>query len=161
MSERDELLAELRATSGGIDPVLDQAADYARGVKAVQAVVRQQGQVMSAALKNNEALYYTNKTLVARCRELDAENQAFRTQVANLEQQLAVLSAAVAESGGNAWKALYLQSRRVLSLDQYGALSEAELEQNLAQMKRQQAELEAMPERVSKEDYVRATEGEA
>jgi hypothetical protein len=48
----------------------------------------------------------------------------------------------------------------VLSLDQYGALSEAELETNLAQMKRQQQELEAMPERVTKDEYVRATEGE-
>lgn len=160
MSDRDKLLTELRASSGGIDPVLDQAADYARGVKAVQAVVRSQGRVMSDALKNNEVLYYTNKALVARNRALESENAAFRTQVANLEQQLEVLSTTLADSGGNSWKALYLQARRALALDQYGALNEGELEVQLEQMKQQAAAIEAMPEKVTKEDYVRATEGE-
>lgn len=160
MTERDELLAEMRASSGGIDPVLDQAADYARGVKAVQQVVRSQGQVMSAALRNNEALYYTNKTLVQRCRELDTENRALRQHAANLEQRLAELQHTLDDSGGDRYKALYEEARRALSAQMYDALDENELAAHLARIKQQAAEIDAMPELVTKEDYVRATEGE-
>jgi hypothetical protein len=38
-------------------------ANYTRGIKAAQGVVHHQGQVMSAALANNQNLYHSNKRL--------------------------------------------------------------------------------------------------
>jgi peptidoglycan hydrolase CwlO-like protein len=97
MSEtRDQLLSEIRQ-SEGIDPVSDAASKYARGIKAVQGVVREQGQVMAAALDNNRSLWETQKrlratieTLQGTCQRLEREKNKALAEVARWQDELQV-----------------------------------------------------------------------
>jgi hypothetical protein len=94
VSERDKLLSEIRQ-SDGIDPATDAANKYARGIKAVQGVVREQGQVMAAALDNNRSLWETQKRLkatidqlTATCHRLEREKNAALAEVARWQDEL-------------------------------------------------------------------------
>lgn len=155
MTERDRLLTELRQGIGGIDPVLDQAANYGKGVRAVQQVMHEQGQVMSAALTNNHALYHTNKKLVARCRELDADNASLNRRFEIISARNAALGQYIGklESGGSdRFRVLYEETRRTLELYLTDALTQDQLRKRLGDMKAQAEEIEAMPDKATEEE---------
>lgn len=62
------------------------ADGYARGIKAVQGIVKEQGQVMAMALDNNQNLWNTNKRLRSELEQ--AKNAADRATLrANVLQQ--------------------------------------------------------------------------
>lgn len=143
---REEGLVALRQEVGGIDPVLDNAADYASAVREVQKTVRQQGQVMSATLSNNHTLYHTNKKLVP-------ENRALRDQVAQLTRALeqrdvriAELESTLGTGGSDRYKALWTKAMKTLNAYNYDLLDHDQLAARLDEMKKQAAEIEAQPE---------------
>jgi hypothetical protein len=141
MTTRDEGLAALRQGIGGIDPVLDQAENYGRGVKAVQKVVREQGQVMSATLSNNAMLWEERKQLKAIVLELRHENESLRRGNLNLSQRNAELEKTIAESGGDRYRALYEAAKNTLERHLHDLLDSDQLKERLDAMKAQQAEL--------------------
>lgn len=174
MTDRDEGLARIRAEAGGIDPQIDQALNYGKGVRAVQQVVRQQGHVMSAALANNEQLYHTNKKLTAELKEarrrveaLTRQCQHFEVKVAELESEAALFTAANAETvelvgtraaneqlrAHNAFLVETLQAYLYAELDQDG------LREKLESLKVQAKEIEAMPDRATPEEIGRIADG--
>jgi hypothetical protein len=163
MNDRDRSLTELRQGIGGIDPVLDQAANYGKGVRAVQKVMHEQGQVMSAALSNNHALYHTNKKLVGRLREIDAENASLIRRVNLLADENLQLSHYVAKleaGGGDRFRPLYEQAQRTLNAYLFDALTQDELRARLGDMNAQAKEIEAMPDKATDEEINAQPEGE-
>lgn len=150
MTDRDEQLAGLRASVGGIDPVLDQAANYGRGVRAVQSVVRKQGQMAKLALDNNHLLYHTNKKLVAENRALKAENERLKQVEARCQQ----LERTVADSGGNYFLGLYTEARKTLEAYLSDAMTDEQLKKKLDEMEAQRKELAALPELVTEAELV-------
>jgi hypothetical protein len=155
MNERDKALSELRQGIGGIDPMLDLAENYGRGVKAVQSVVRQQGEVTSLALANNHQLYHTNKKLVARSRELEAEMAGLRRRfdiISQQNQEQARYIAQLEAAGGDRYKPLYEHAARTLAAFMHDAIPVDQLPAKLKAMKKQAAEIEAMPERATEEE---------
>jgi proline dehydrogenase len=68
--KRDQILSEFHASVQGVDPATDQALSYGRAIKATQVLVREQGQVMGAALDNNRSLWETQKRLKETIRQL-------------------------------------------------------------------------------------------
>jgi hypothetical protein len=163
MNDRDRVLSEFRMGVEGIDPVLDQAANYGKGVRAVQRVMQEQGQVMSAALSNNHALYHTNKKLVGRLREIDAENASLIRRVSILSDENLQLSHYVAKleaCGGDRYRPLYEQAQRTLNAYLFEALEQEELRAKLAAMKAQAAEIDAMPDKATDEEINAQPEGE-
>lgn len=141
MSERDKMLSEFHQGLAGIDPVLDRAADYGRGMKAVQGIVHNQGQVMSEALKNSAMLWEERKVLKAQNNELKAGNESLRRINEQLVQRNAELEKTIAESGGDRYRALYEAARRTLEQNLHDLLSPEQLRDKLDELKRQQAEL--------------------
>lgn len=155
MSDRDKMLGEFRQGIAGIDPVLDRAADYGRGVKAVQQVMRSQGEVMSAALSNNHQLYHDNKKLTARCREIDGQNRGLLRTIELKDQRIEQLSQYVANletEGGDRYRVLYEQTKRLLESYLYDRLDSEQLSEKLEQMKTQAAELAANPDKATPEE---------
>lgn len=158
MSERDEALAAIRVAAGGIDPVIDQAQDYAKGVIAIQKIVRQQGQVLSLALQNNHTLYHTNKDLVQAKRELEAVEQGLNQQIRTLQGQISALQEHVhklEEAGGDKWKPLYLDARKTIEAWLFGEHDVDSLAAQLEALKGQQKELEETPETLSQLEILR------
>jgi hypothetical protein len=153
MTDRDEQLAGLRASVGGIDPVLDQAANYGRGVRAVQKVVHEQGQVMSKALENNHLLYHTNKKLVAENRQLKAAMESLQRRFNIVSERNAELEK-VMVPGGDYYLALYTECRRTLEAYLHDAISPEELQKKLAAMEAQKKELQSLPELVTEAELV-------
>lgn len=146
MSERDEALAGLRASIGGIDPTLDASAGYADAIREVQKTVRTQGQMASLALENNAALWELKKKLERENRELKGENSSLRAKVAGLERLLQQNTDAYAKleaSGGDKWRALYEECRKTLTLYTSDAMDLPELEERLLSMKEQHEALKA------------------
>ncbi len=144
MTERDDMIAELRASIGGIDPALDAAAGYAGAIREVQKTVREQGQVTSAALDNNARLWEERKQLRAENSELKGKVASLVGSVRQLERSLAESRAAYAAleaAGGDKWKALYEQCRKTLTLWTSDALDHDQLVERLEAMKRQGEEL--------------------
>lgn len=153
MTDIETQLAGLRASVGGIDPVLDQAANYSKAVRAVQRVMHEQGQVMSGALANNHLLYHTNKKLVAENRALRDENASLRRRmdiVSDRNQQLEQTMA----TGGGGFRALYEEARKTLESYLYDSLTEDGLRAKLADMRAQAKELAALPELVTEAELV-------
>lgn len=143
MSDRDKMLSEFRQGLEGIDPVLDRAADYGRGMRAVQGVVRSQGQVMSESLKNNAMLWEDRKALKARNAELLSGNESLRRINEQLVQRNAELEKTVAESGGDRYLALYQQARRTLEANLHDLLEADQIAAKLSEMKAQHEQLRA------------------
>lgn len=146
MSDREEALGALRASAGGIDPVLDQAEGYARAVKEVQKLTRTQGQVMSATLENNAMLWEERKQLRAQNRELLAQN----ARISQANEQIGLRNAELQKTleqyqsaGGDHYKVLYEQARATLTNFLSDALDQDQLGARLAEMQAQQLELEA------------------
>jgi hypothetical protein len=154
MTDRDQQLAGIRASVGGIDPVLDQAENYGRGVRAVQKVVHDQGQVMSKALQNNHMLYHTNKKLVARNRELEAEMESLSIRFDIISQRCAQLERTLQDSGGNYFLGLYTECRKTLEAYLSDAMTDEQLKKQLAAMEAQRKELAALPELVTEAELV-------
>lgn len=154
MTDRDEQLAGLRASVGGIDPVLDQAANYGRGVRAVQKVVHEQGQVMSKALANNHLLYHTNKKLVAENRELKAAMASLERRFEIVSERCSKLERTVADSGGNYFLGLYTEARKTLEAYLHDALTDEQLKKKLDEMEAQRKELATLPELVTEAELV-------
>lgn len=146
MSERDEALAGLRQSIGGIDPVLDASASYAGAIKEVQKVTHAQGQVMSAALENNAALWELkkklerdNKSLAGQVHTLTFDKRKLQRELEEIREAYAKLEA----SDGDKWRTLYEECRKTLTLYTSDALDLPELEERLAKMKEQNRLLEA------------------
>lgn len=142
--ERDKMLGELRQGIGGIDPVLEQAADYGRGMKAVQKLVKSQGQVMSETLSNNAMLWEERKLLRRENAELKKDNadlkgmcSAYTRENAELKEAIEKLEAA----GGDRWRALYESARTTLVASLHDQLDADELANRLGAMKRQNEQL--------------------
>lgn len=76
-------IADLAGMQPSIEVISPEEASK-RAVKAVQGIVREQGQVMSAALENNHALWHTNK-------RLRREHESMKQQLAALEVRYAAL----------------------------------------------------------------------
>lgn len=152
MTDRDEHLAGIRAQVGGIDPVLDQAANYGKGVRALQKVVHEQGQVTSLALQNNFALYHTNKKLVAENRELRAENASLNRRFDIVSERCTQLEKTLANGGGDTFLALYTEARKTLESFLHDAISPEELAKRLKAMEDQRKELQSLPELVTAEE---------
>lgn len=146
MSERDKMLSEFRQGIGGIDPVLQQAEDYGRGMKAVGKVVKSQGQVMSATLDNNARLWEERKQLKADRLDAIAERDSARARLKIVERERDEAREAfekLSAAGGDTWKALYDQAKKTLTSYLYDQLDNEQLAEKLEAMKAQQAELEA------------------
>lgn len=146
MTERDDALAGLRASIGGIDPVLDASADYANAIREVQKTTRQQGHVMSLALDNNAALWELKKKLEAENRVLKNEVAGLRAHLAAKDRRLEEMQRATEKldaSGGDKWRALYEDARRTLTLYTSDAFDLPELEKRMATMKDQHDALKA------------------
>jgi hypothetical protein len=157
MTDRDTMMGAFRQGVGGIDPILDQAANYTKGVRAVQQVMRQQGEVMSATLSNNHLLYHTNKKLTARLRELEDENESLLRRLDILSQQNTAQAEYIDKlesNGSDRFRALYEDSRRTLELYLTDALTQDQLRQRLGDMKAQADELAKMPDLVTKAELV-------
>lgn len=154
MTDRDQQLAGLRASVGGIDPVLDQAANYGRGVRAVQKVVHEQGQVMSKALQNNHVLYHTNKKLVAENRELHTVNNKLEALNEQLRSRVHELERTQKDSGGNYFLGLYTEARKTLEAYLSDAMTDEQLRKKLDEMEAQRKELQALPELVTEAELV-------
>ncbi len=155
MSDRDSMLGELRQGIGGIDPLLDQAANYGRGVKAVQSVVREQGQVMSATLANNHQLYHTNKKLVALTSQLRDENETLKRRTERMGREIEQAKAYIAQleaSGGDRYKPLYEHAQRTLAAFMHDAIPPEQLPAKREEMKRQAAEIDAMPDKATEDE---------
>jgi hypothetical protein len=161
MSERDEKLAGFRASMDAIDPVLDQAANYGKGIRAVQHVMHEQGQVMSAALANNHNLYHTNRKLVDENRALTGDKAQLASKLererAKNEYQAEYI-AKLEAGGGDKFRALYEQARQTLANYLHDALTSEELRQRLGDMEAQRKEIEALPERATPEEIERSKE---
>jgi hypothetical protein len=156
VTERD--LSGIREQVGGIDPALDQAQNYTRAVKEIRGLAHHQGQVMSAALANNHTLYHTNKDLVERTRQLGLQVDGLRRE---LERKSAVIEALEAhvqrlqQAGGDQWKPLYLDARKVIEGWLFAELSHEQLKESLERMQKQQKDLEGMPETLTPEEILR------
>lgn len=148
------MLGEFRQGVGGIDPVLDQAANYGKGMRAVQTVVREQGMVMSESLKNNEMLYHTNKQLK---RELQIAQEALRhahTYGERMERRAVAAeeyAAKLEAGGGDKFRPLYEQARQLLANHLHDAMTQEELAQKLSDMREQAKELAADPQALTLE----------
>lgn len=146
MTERDDAVAGLRASIGGIDPALDASAGYASAIKEVQKTVHAQGHVMSAALENNAALWELKKKLERENKELKGRNASLESISKRLERQLTESREAYAKleaSGGDKWRTLYEQCSKTLTLYTSDAIDLDGLEDRLEKMKAQHRELEA------------------
>jgi hypothetical protein len=154
MTDRDTQLAGLRESIGGIDPVLDQAANYGKGVRAIQKIVHEQGQVMSKTLENNHLLYHTNKKLVAQNRELVAENESLRRRFEIISERNSQLERTLANGGGDTFLALYTECRKTLEAYLHDAMTPEELRRKLVEMEAQKKELQALPELVTEAELV-------
>lgn len=154
MTDRDSQLAGLRASVGGIDPVLDQAENYGRGIRAMRAIVHEQGQVMSATLSNNHLLYHTNKKLVAENRELKSELESLQRRFDILSDRATRMEQTLALGGGDSFLALYTEARRTLEAYLHDAISPSELRKKLEEMDAQRKELQGLPELVTEEELV-------
>lgn len=147
-AERDKALGELRQQIGGIDPALDQAAGYVGAIEATRDLARRQGHVMSAALENNHTLYHTNKALKNALEAAQNTSRFEQVRAMRLETQLAAAQAYAAKleaAGGDKYKALYEEARRVMLLSLHDALSPEQLQQRLADMKAQADEIAKDP----------------
>lgn len=154
MTDRETQLAGLRASVGGIDPVLDQAANYGRGVRAVQKVVHEQGQVMSAALSNNHLLYHTNKKLVAENRELKAAMESLQRRFDIVSERNTQLEKTLANGGGDYFLALYTECRKTLDSFLSDAMTSEQLRKKLDEMEAQKKELQSLPELVTEAELI-------
>lgn len=168
MTERD--LSGIRAQIGGIDPLLDQADNYQRGVKAIKKVVREQGQVMSETLKNNEQLYHQNKDLRAELKsaraERDREHMRARQASERVEELEAELEKLRMESP-DAVELIALRARteqlqqhnaflrQTLEAQLYNELDSDQLAAKLQQMRDQAKELAASEYAISEEEFQR------
>jgi hypothetical protein len=153
MTDRESQLAGIRASIGGIDPVLDQAANYGRGVRAVQKVVHEQGQVMSRALENNHLLYHTNKKLVAENRQLKAAMESLQRRFDIVSERNSQLERAMTPSS-DYYLALYTECRKTLEAFLHDAMTPEELQKKLAAMEDQKKELQSLPELVTEAELV-------
>jgi hypothetical protein len=153
VTDRDSQLAGLRASIGGIDPLLDQAESYGRAVKEVQKTTRAQGQVMSKALENNHLLYHTNRKLVARNRELEAENKSLRWRLDIVSYRCSQLERAMTPSS-DYYLALYTECRKTLEAYLSDAMTPERLRKKLDEMEEQKKELQALPELVTEAELV-------
>lgn len=144
--ERDDAIAALKQSIGGIDPVLDASDAYARGIREVQKTTHAQGQVMSAALENNATLWELKKKLEAENKQLKGANSCLESNNRELRRELQESRDAYAKleaSGGDKWKALAEQYKKTLTLYTSDALDLPELEDRLAKMKEQGRLLDA------------------
>lgn len=163
MSERDEALAAIRVAAGGIDPVIDQAQDYARGVLAVQRVVRQQGQVLSLALQNNHVLYHTNKSLVTAKRELEAVERTLNGTIESLRGQLEAQARHIERleaSGGDKWRLLYEDAKRTIDSWVGDNLDFEGLKAAQKRLAEQAGDLRALPETLTPEQILESVGGD-
>lgn len=153
MTERD--LTGIREQAGGIDPQLDASANYAKAINETRSLARQQGQVMSATLDNNHLLYHTNKKLVAENRELRAALKGAEFHEKQLKQRIDALAAhneQLVNAGGDRYKVLYQQSRQTLVSYLHDELGNDQLREKLDEMKKQAAELDQLPEKVTERE---------
>lgn len=153
--EREKALGEFRQQAGGIDPVIDASANYAKAIKATREVVREQGQVMSATLENNALLYHTNKKLVSENRALKANQSALEFDLKNLQRRIEGLTEhneRLIAAGGDRYKVLYEQSRDTLLRYLHSELDNDQLRVALDGMKAQAAELAKLPELVTEQE---------
>jgi predicted RNase H-like nuclease (RuvC/YqgF family) len=144
--ERDNAIAALKHSIGGIDPVLDASVAYANGIREVQKTTHAQGQVMSAALENNAALWELKKKLERDKKSLAGQVHVLSHNVRKLERELAEsreAHAKLAANGGDKWRTLYEECRKTLTLYTSDAMDLPELEERLAKMKEQNRELAA------------------
>lgn len=163
MSERDKLLTEFRQGVGGIDPALDQAASYVGAIDATRQLARRQGQVMSEALANNHTLYHTNKELKKALDSAERAASYARARAAQLEQQLAASQAYAAKleaAGGDRFRALYEDARKVLVLSLHDTLSPDDLATKLADMKQQAEEIAKDPTMLTPEQIEKLKESD-
>jgi hypothetical protein len=154
LTDREEQLAGIRASVGGIDPVLDLAENYGKGVRALQKVVHEQGQVMSATLSNNHLLYHTNKKLVSQNRELVAENASLNRRMEIISERCTQLERTMADGGGDRFLALYTEARKTLEAFLHDAISPEELAKRMKAMEEQRKELQSLPELVTQDELV-------
>lgn len=142
--ERDKMLGEFRQGLQGIDPVLQQAEDYGRGMKAVQKVVRSQGQVMSETLSNNAMLWEERKLLRMQVKDLQGQNRELLDSNLALSRKVAELTEAIEKleaAGGDRWRALYESARKTLVANLHDQLDADQLKDRLDAMKAQNEQL--------------------
>jgi hypothetical protein len=125
----------------------------------VQEVVKEQGQVMSLTLQNNELLYHTNKKLNRELAEAQGAAEQAKHEARKAKEALEVEKkrftdyvSKVEEAGGDRFKALYLNARQVLSSYLFDTLTPDQLKERLAEMAEQAKEIEAMPNKITPEE---------
>jgi hypothetical protein len=144
VTDRDKLIGEFRQVVGDIDPVLQRAEDYGRGMKAVGRLVKSQGAVMSETLSNNAMLWEERKGLRLALKDLQGQNRELLEVNLKLSRKVAELTEAIAKleaSGGDRWRALYEDARRTLVATLHDQLDEESLKERLGAMKRQNEQL--------------------
>ncbi len=151
----EQSLAAFRAGIGGIDPVLDAASAYGRAIKEAQLTIREQGMVMSQALKNNYNLYHTNRKLVGETRDLRAENAALKRQMELVQaraDETELHLKLIQNTEGGYWKLAFEKLRRTFDQYMYDELNHDQLKELLATQDAQAKEIAEMPDRVTKEE---------
>lgn len=153
--ELEKSLAEFRAGIGGIDPVLDATSAYGRAIKEAQLTIREQGMVMSQTLKNNYALYHTNRKLTGEAVALRAENAALKRQMALIEaraEETETHLKLIQNVEGGYWKLAFEKLRKTFDQYMYDELNHDQLKQLLAEQDAQAKEIVEMPDRVTSEE---------
>jgi hypothetical protein len=128
--------------------VRTEAEKWQGAFKAAQGAIREQGQVMSAALDNNKSLWETNKklraervTLLDTCARLEKERNEYRAKLLAIPSDVQARAAVMAENE-NLRKAV-ASMRELLARSLQPELDTDQLRAELERVKKQDAELKA------------------
>jgi hypothetical protein len=125
-----------------------EAEKWQGAFKAAQGAIREQGQVMSAALDNNRSLWETNKklraervTLLESCARLERERNEFERMLRAIPED--IQERAMLQMENDALKQANALLRSELVRTVTPELNSDQLRERLAEMKAQAGELQA------------------
>lgn len=141
-------IADLAGLEPAIETISPEEAAR-REAKAMRGIVREQGQVMSAALENNHSLYHTNKKLRRENEQLKTEVTTLATRCAQLNTELVKLSTPInctlheLQERNQFLESANKELRTELIKQLHPELESEQRKQALERVKKQQEELKA------------------
>lgn len=151
--------------------VRSEAEKWKGAQQATQTVMREQGQVMSAALTNNRSLWETNKALRARCdvllelsQRLERERNDFKRALDAIPTE--TLDMAALKEENDALRRSNAVLVKELTASMHPELDTEARKAELARVKAQEAEIQALgivptPQDIAKADHARDSQGDA